>query len=120
MDVAVDTRNRAAYELAAVLVDDLRVVVVTGSLETVFGQVDVQQCCRVVAEGDMTGLVAFAGQGGHGRGFKPDVPGGEVGELLDPGRGVIEGREQCCVAPSPLGGPVGLCEQTAGLLDAEV
>ena len=85
-----------------------------------FGQVGVEQCCSVVAKGDVAGLVAFAGQGGDGRGFKPDIADGEVGELLDPGRGVVEGGEQGRVAAAPPGGPVGLGEQTAGLLDAEM
>ena len=45
---------------------------------------------------------------------------GEVGELLDPRCGVVEGGEQGRVAPAPPGGPVGLGEQKAGLLDAQV
>ena len=118
--LADDPGDPAAAELAAVLVDEHRAVVVAGRIETVFGKVGVQQCCRVVAKGHVAGLVAFAGQGCHGRGLEPDISDGEVGELLDPGRGVVEGGEQGRVAPSPPGGPVGLGEQTAGLLDAEM
>ena len=118
--LADDPGDPAAAELRALLVDEHRVVVVTGPLETVFGQVGVQQCCRVVAKGDVAGLVAFAGQGCHGRDFKPDIADGEVGDLLDPGHGVVEGGERGRVAAAPPGRPVGLGEQTAGLLDAEV
>src|ERR1017187_3982522 len=118
--LADDPGDPAAAQLPALLVDEHRVVVVTGPVETVFGQVCVQQCSRVVAKGDVAGLVAFAGQGRQGRGFKPDIADGEVGELLDPGRGVVQGGEQGRVAAAPPGGPVGLGGQTAGRLAAEV
>ena len=45
---------------------------------------------------------------------------GQVGEFLNPGGGVVEGGQQGRVTAAPPGGPVGLGEQTAGLLDSEV
>ena len=39
---------------------------------------------------------------------------------MDPGGGVVEGGEQGRVASAPAGGPVGLGEQEAGLLDGQV
>ena len=44
---------------------------------------------------------------------------GEVGEFLDPGSGVVEGGEQGRVPAALPGGPVGLSEQAAGLLDGQ-
>ena len=64
------------------LIDEHRVVVVAGPVETVFGQVGVEQSCGVVAEGDVAALAAFAGQGCHGRRFELDIADGEVGEFL--------------------------------------
>src|SRR5262249_41973399 len=88
----------AAAELAAVLVEEQRVVIVAGLVEAVFGQVGVKERGRVVGEGDVAGLAAFAGQDGQGRGLQADVAYGEVGEFLDPGCGVVEGGEQGRVA----------------------
>jgi hypothetical protein len=68
----------------------------------------------------VAGLAAFAGQGGQGGVLQADVADGEVGEFLDPGGGVVEGGEQGRVAAAGPGGPVGLGEQEAGLLDGEV
>ena len=102
------------------LVEEHRVVVVAGAVEVVFGQVGGQQRRRVVVERDVAGLAALAGQGGHGGGFQADVADGEVGEFLDPGGGVVEGGEQGRVAAAVAGGPVGLGEQAAGLLDGQV
>src|SRR5579875_4204744 len=101
-------------------VGEHRVIVVAGRVETLFGKVGVQQCCRVVAEGDVTGFAAFAGQGDHGRALGSDVSDGKVGKLLGPGCAVVEGGEQGRVAPSSPGGPVGLGEQAAGLLHGQV
>ena len=94
--------------LAPVLVEEHRVVVVAGPVEAVFGQVGVQERDRVAVEGDVAGLAALAGQGGHGGAFEADVADGEVGEFLDPGGGVVEGGEQGRVAAALPGGPVGL------------
>jgi hypothetical protein len=66
------------------------------------------------------GLVALAGNGGQGGWLQAEVADGEVGEFLDPGCGVVEGGEQGRVAAAVPGGPVGLGEQAAGLLDGEV
>jgi hypothetical protein len=68
----------------------------------------------------VTDLAALAGQHGQGRGFNADVAHGQVGEFLNPGGGVVEGGQQSRVTAAPLGGPVGLGEQAAGLLDSEV
>src|ERR1039457_7718603 len=54
------------------------------------------------------------------RALEADVADGEVSEFLDPGPGVIERGEQGRVAPALAGGPVGLGEQAAGLLDGQV
>jgi hypothetical protein len=68
----------------------------------------------------MAGLAALAGQRGHRRILEADVADGEVGEFLDPGPGVVKRGEQGRVAPALAGGPVGLGEQAAGLLDGQV
>jgi len=52
--------------------------------------------------------------------LQADVADGEVGEFLDSRCGVVEGGEQGRVAAAVPGGPVGLGEQAAGLLDGEV
>ena len=85
-----------------------------------FGQVGAQQRGGVVAERDVADPAALAGQHGQGRGLKADVAHGQVGEFLNPGRGVVESGQQGRVPAAPPGGPVGLGEQTAGLLDSEV
>ena len=73
----------------------------------VFGEEAGQERCRVVHQGDVAGLAAFAGQGGHGGGFESDVADGEVCEFLDSGCGVVAGGEQGRVAAALAGGPVG-------------
>ena len=90
------------------LVGEQWVVVVAGFVEAVFGQVGVQQCCGVVAERDVAGFAALAGQHGQGRGLGADVAHGQVGEFLDPGGGVVEGGQQGRVTAASPGGPVGL------------
>jgi hypothetical protein len=117
---ADDPGDAAAAEFGAVLVGEQRVVVVGGLVEAVLGEVGAQQRCRVVAERDMAGLAAFAGQDGQGRGLQADVAHGEVGEFLHPGGGVVEDGEQGRVPAASPGGPVGLGEQTAGLPGGEV
>jgi hypothetical protein len=86
----------------------------------VFGEVGVQERRRVGGERDVAGLAALAGHGDQGRRFEADVADGEVGEFLDSCCGVVEGGEQGRVAAAVPGGPVGLGEQAAGLLDGEV
>jgi hypothetical protein len=67
------------------------VVLVARAVEMSVGEVVSQHCRRVGVERDVTGLAALAGQGGHGGVVQADVADGEVGEFLDPGRGVVEG-----------------------------
>ena len=102
------------------LVEEHRVVVVPGPVQAVFGQVGGQHRRRVGHQRDVAGLAALPGQGGHGGVFQADVADGEVGEFLNPGGGVVEGGEQGRVAAARAGGPVGLGEQAAGLLDGQV
>ena len=71
-----------------------------------FSEVGGQERCGVVAKGYVAGLAAFAGQGNEGRGFEADIADGEVGELLGPRRGVVEGGEQGRVAAASPGGPL--------------
>jgi len=89
-------------------------------IQVMFGQVGGEDRCRVVHQGDVAGLAALPGQGGHGRRLQADVADGEVGEFLDSGGGVVEGGEQGRVASAPAGGPVGLGEQEAGLRDGQM
>ena len=86
-----DPGDAAAAEFVAMLVGEQWVVVVAGFVEAVFGEVGVEQCCGVVAERDVAGFAALAGQHGQGRGLGADVAHGQVGEFLDPGGGVVEG-----------------------------
>ena len=118
--LADDPCDAAAAELGSVLVEEHRVVVVAGPVQAVFGQVGGQHRRRVAHQGDVAGLAALPGQGGHGGVLQADVADGEVGEFLDPGGGVVERGEQGRVAAALAGGPVGLGEQAAGLLDGQV
>ena len=56
---ADDPGDAAAAELAAVLVDEQRVVVVAGLVEAVLGEVGVQQRRGVAAERDVADLAAL-------------------------------------------------------------
>ena len=75
------------------------------------GEIGVQECHRVAGEGDVAGLAALAGQRDQCGWFQAEVADGEVGEFLDPGRGVVEGGEQRAVAAACPGGPVGLASR---------
>jgi len=97
----------AAAEFGPVLVEEHRVVVVAGLVQVMFGQVGGQDRCSVVHQGDVAGLAALPGQGGHGGALEADVPDGEVGEFLDPGGCVVERGEQGRVCPGGWTGRVG-------------
>ena len=115
-----DPGDAAAAEFVPTLVEEHRVVLVALAVEMPFGEVGVQQRCRVGAERDVTGLASFAGQGGHRGVIQAKVTHGQIGEFLNPGRGVVEAGQQGRVASAGAGGPVGQGEQMPGLLDGQV
>ena len=103
------------------LVEEHRVVVVAGRVEAVFGEVGVQESLTVLpVRGTWRVLRPLPVRAASAGRCEADVADGEVGEFLDPGAGVVEGGEQGRVAAALPGGPVGLGEQAAGLLDGQV
>ena len=117
---AKDPGDSAAAEFGSVLVDEHRMVITAGTVEVLLGQVGGQQRRSVGAERDVAGLASLAGQRGHGRVVQADVTDGQVGEFLDPGRGVIQGGQQGRVPAAGPGAPVRQGEQLAGLPGAQV
>jgi hypothetical protein len=93
----------ATGEFRVVLVEEHRAVITAGSVESPLGEVGGEQRRRVRVDRDMPCFAAFAGQRDDRRVLEPDVPDCQIGGLLDPGGGVVEGRQQGRVSPALAG-----------------
>jgi hypothetical protein len=91
-----------------------------GAVELPLGEVGGQQRRRVRVDRDVPRLAAFAGQRDHRGVLETDIPDSQIGGLLHPGGGVVEGGQQGRVTPALAGAAVGQGEQQPGLLDGQV
>src|SRR5450631_2119363 len=99
------------------LVEEHWALISAGRVESSFGEVGGEQRRCVGVDRDVPCFAAFAGQRDDRRVGEADVPDCQVGDLLDAGGGVVEGRQQRRVASALAGGSVGPGEQQPCLLD---